>query len=123
MQRVLGAMSLTVRIVCLAPLLMLQAGCGGSGMPNDEQADFGAGVVARYVVTAQQKCGAAGTPDLYECTAAPASKAGERVAARTALDVYQIFQRNCYETAGSEKCDTLMEAAYRKASTQQASSP
>lgn len=115
MQRILG-------MLAVAAFTAL-SGCGGSGPPGDEQADFGANVVAHYVVAALRKCDAAGTPDLYECTDAPASNTGERLAARTALDVYQIFQRNCYETAGSEKCDTLMEAAYRKANAQGASPP
>lgn len=109
----------SVRIACPALMLVVLAGCGGSHVPDDEQADFGASVVARYVIVAQQKCNTAGAPDLYECAEAPSSKTGERLAARVALDVYRIFQRSCYETAGAEKCEAMVEAAYRKASAQE----
>ncbi|MGJ7500835.1 hypothetical protein ACSFBF_10790 [Variovorax sp. ZT5P49] len=100
-------------------MLVVLAGCGDSHVPDDESADFGASVVARYVIVAQQKCNTAGTPDLYECAEAPSSATGERLAARTALDVYQIFQRCCYETAGAGKCEALMETAYLKAKAQE----
>lgn len=90
-------------------------------MSGDEPADFGADVTARSMIVAQQKCNAAGVPDLYECSGAPS--AGERLAARGALDMYQLFERGCLETAGEGQCEALLEAAYRKASVQQALLP
>lgn len=103
----------------VACVSMVLAGCGGAHVPDDEEADFGAGVVARYVIAAQQKCDAAGTPDLYECAEASPSATGERLAARSALDVYRIFQQNCYENAGAGKCEALLEAACQKTEMQE----
>ncbi|SEM49583.1 hypothetical protein SAMN05518845_12835 [Variovorax sp. YR750] len=106
----------------ITPLVVVVlAGCGGSHMPDDEQADFGASVVARGVIAAQQKCDAVGMPDLYECAEAPSSPTGERMAARVALGMYRTFQQSCYETAGAGKCEALVEAAYRKAKAQESS--
>jgi len=102
---------------------VLVAGCGGSPVPDDDQADFGASVVARGVIVAQRKCDAAGTPDLYECAEAPSSSTGERMAARVALGMYRTFQQSCYETAGAGKCESLVEAAYRKAKAQESGNP
>ncbi|HEX7864868.1 MAG TPA: hypothetical protein VF555_07950 [Variovorax sp.] len=102
---------------------MALMGCGGSRVPGDEPADFGADITVRSMIAAQQKCSAAGVPDLYECAGAPLSPAGERLAARGALDMYQLFEQGCLETAGEGQCDSLLEAAYRKAGAQQTSSP
>lgn len=117
MQRAVG-MRLPGLIACSASVLAVLAGCGNSQASDDEQADFGASVVAHYAIVAQQKCNAAGMTDLYECAEAPSSATGERSAARTALDVYQLFQRGCYETAGAGKCEALMETEYLKAKAQ-----
>lgn len=107
---------LPARIVCPALFLATLAGCGGSHMPGDEPADFGADVTVRSMIVAQQKCNAAGVPEIYECAGAPLSSAGERSAARGALAMYQLFERGCLETAGEGQCEALLEAAYRKAS-------
>lgn len=111
------------RIACPMLLLVALTGCGGSHMPGDEPADFGADVTARSLIVARQKCSAAGVPDLYECAGAPLSPAGERLAARGALDMYQLFERGCLETAGEGQCEVLLEAAYRRVSAQPTSSP
>lgn len=102
-------------------MLAVLAGCGNSQAFDDEQADFGAGVVASFVIVAQQKCNTAGMPDLYECAEASTPAMGARVAARTALGAYQTFQQCCHETAGAGKCEALMETAYQKARAQEAS--
>ncbi|SOD24706.1 hypothetical protein SAMN05518800_1538 [Variovorax sp. YR752] len=117
MQRAVGV-RLPGLIACSASVLAVLAGCGNSQASDDEQADFGASVVAHYAIVAQQKCNAAGMTDLYECAEAPSSATGERFAARTAFDVYQLFQRGCYETAGAGKCEALMETEYLKAKAQ-----
>ena len=105
------------RIACSASMLAVLVGCGQA--LEGEQVDFGAGVVARYVVAAQEKCNAAGIPDLYECAEVPSSGSGERLAARVALDAYQIFQRNCREAAGAGQCEALADTAYRNAKAQE----
>lgn len=92
-------------------------------MRGDEPADFGADVTVRSLIVAQQKCEAAGVPDLYECAEAPLSPTGERLAARAALDMYRIFQQGCLDVAGAGQCEALMETAYRKANAKQTSSP
>lgn len=92
-------------------------------MSAGEPADFGADIAVRSMISAQQKCNAAGVPDLYECAEAQFSSAGVRRAARGALDTYQIFQRGCLETTDAPHCEALEEAAYRKAISQQTSSP
>lgn len=117
MRRTVG-MRLAAWIVWPALVLTALAACGGSRRPGDEPADFGADVAVRSMIVAQQKCNAAGMTDLYECAEAPSSATGERSAARTALDVYQLFQRGCYETAGAGKCEALMETEYLKAKAQ-----
>lgn len=122
MQRAVGV-RLAAWIVCPALVLTALAACGGSRRPGDEPADFGADVAVRSMIVAQQKCNAAGVPDLYECAEAPPSSTGERLAARAALDMYQLFQRGCLDTTDAGQCEALVEAAYRKASAQQISSP
>jgi hypothetical protein len=116
-------MRLYLRTLCSALVIIALVGCGGSHMPGDEPADFGADVTVRSMTAAQQKCNAAGLPDLYECAGAPPSPAGEQLAARGALDMYQLFEKGCLETAGERQCELLLETAYRKAGVQQPSSP
>jgi hypothetical protein len=116
-------MRLFAWIVCPALVLTALAACGGSRRPGDEPADFGADVAVRSMIVAQQKCNAAGVPDLYECAEARPSSTGERLAARAALDMYQLFQQGCLDTTSAGRCEALVEIAYRKASAQQTSLP
>lgn len=117
MRRVI-VVRLSMRVACPFVFMAL-AGCGGSHLSVDEPADFGADVVVRSMVVAQQKCNAVGVPDLYECAEVPPSPAGERLAARVALDMYQVFQQSCYETAGAGRCEALVDAAYQKTKAQE----
>ena len=103
------AASRLVGLVCA-----LLAGCGsGEGPP--ERVDFGASVVAGYVVKAQAKCAAAGQPNIAECAELPRSSSGERFAARTVQTAYADFQAACYPDMGMSKCEALVEQAYQEA--------
>lgn len=96
----------------LGLLCMALAGCDTGPV---ERVDFGAGVVAGYIVKAQAKCTAAGHPMIAECAELPRSSGDARLAAMSAQDTYKIFQGACYPDLGMSKCEALVEQAYQEA--------
>lgn len=91
---------------------MLLAGCVETAT---ERVDFGAAVVAGYIVKAQVKCAAIGQTNIAECAELPRSSGPERLAAMSAQDTYKIFQDACYPDLGMSKCEALVEQAYQEA--------
>ncbi|MNV63513.1 hypothetical protein D3C71_1561130 [compost metagenome] len=89
----------------------LTAGCDQFA---DEEPDFGASVVARYIHAARVKCDAAKAPELWECAELGRDKKEAWLAARSALDSYETFKSNCYEAAGMTKCEAMIEKALLK---------
>lgn len=98
------------RFMGLACLLL--AGCIEH---SAERVDFGASVVASFIIKAEAKCVAAGQPVIAECAEMPRTETGERLAAMTAQDTYKIFQDCCYPDLGMSKCEALVEQAYQEA--------
>jgi hypothetical protein len=96
----------------LGLLCMALAGCDSA---PPERVDFGAGVVASFVVKAEVKCAGAGEPSIAECAELPRSSGDARLAAMSAQDTYKIFQDACYPDLGMSKCEALVEQAYREA--------
>ena len=96
----------------LGALSILLSACGNQ---TAERVDFGADVVVGYVVKAESKCAAAGQPAIAECAEMPRSDTGERLAAKSAQEVYKIFQDACYPDLGMSKCEALVEQAYQEA--------
>jgi len=101
-----------------ALLLIACALVGGCQETNHEKSDFGAANVARLFVTANEKCSAAGAPDLLNCAELPAPNEA-RTAAKTADYAYQAFVIGCHEAIGRDQCNGLMELAYAQASAAQ----
>lgn len=98
----------------LGLLCVVLAGCDAVHTPM-ERVDFGAGIVATYVMKAQEKCAAAGRPIIAECAEMPSSISGERIAAMSAQETYKVFQEACYPDLGMSKCEALVEQAYQEA--------
>jgi hypothetical protein len=93
-------------------LCMALVGCD---IGTQDQSDFGASVVATYIVDAQRECARAGYEDLVECREAPRSNGQARKAAVIADDAYIVFQSSCYESLGSATCEGFMASAYAQA--------
>lgn len=91
---------------------VLLAGCS-EVMP--ERVDFGAPIVAGYIVLAQTKCTAIGSPSIAECAELPRSSGDARLAAMSAQETYKVFQEACYADLGMSKCEALVEQAYQEA--------
>ncbi|PLC06367.1 hypothetical protein CY658_04860 [Variovorax sp. RO1] len=93
----------------------LNAGCD---QLNHEEPDFGASVVARYIQAARVKCDAAEAPELWECAELGREKKEAWLAARSALDSYEVFKSGCYPAAGMTKCEAMIEKALIKPTRQ-----
>jgi hypothetical protein len=100
------------RLIGLTFLLL--AGCDGSPL-STERVEFGAPIVAGYIIQAQAKCAAIGQPSIAECAELPRSSGPGRLAAMSAQDVYKTFQDACYPDLGMSKCEALVEQAYQEA--------
>lgn len=100
------------RRVLVGLAAVIAAGCDSG---TAERVDFGAGVVASYIVKAQAKCTAAGQYNIAECAELPRLSGDARLAAMSAQDSYQAFQGACYPDLGMSKCEALVEQAYQEA--------
>lgn len=86
----------------------------GCDQLTQEEPDFGASVVARYVQAARVKCDAADAPELWECAALGRDQKEAWMAARSALDTYEAFKSGCYPAAGMTKCEAMIEKSLLK---------
>lgn len=95
-----------------ATLLCLAAGCSEQ---STEISDFGATQIARLFVDAERKCAIAGYTAVSDCAETASLTIDAGLAARRALNTYEIFQSGCYETMGKERCEGFMASAYAQA--------
>lgn len=96
-----------------AALTFLLSACESKEEP--QRANFGANMVANFLVKAQAKCAAAGQPSIAECAEAFPARDEVRMAALVAQDAYKSFQEACYPDMGMSKCEGLVEKAYQEA--------
>lgn len=96
-----------------AGLTFLLSACEGKEEPP--RANFGAGMVANYMVKAQAKCAASGQVNIAECAESMPRGTDARMAALTAQEAYRMFQEVCYPDMGMSKCEGLVEKAYQEA--------
>jgi len=78
--------------------------------PSDES-DFGAAVVARYIVNAEHQCSGINIDGIVAC-ANSSSRSKARLSAQTANEALEIFNMNCRADLDTSRCDGLLFEAY-----------
>lgn len=83
--------------------------------------DFGASIAAGVLVKANETCDAAGHDNYAACAEAGAGRASR--SAKTALRMYEDFKAGCHESAGADRCNSMLLAAFFREREQASSSP